>query len=286
MKFFSRSKKKGKGRTSAYARPRWVNLPQAENESTGLNVDFDKLADHGFITRSTMDSVLAREFSLIKRRLFRRLDYFDHTRKGEKRTQDERCPLVLVTSSKPGEGKTFGACNLVLSLAFDEQIKVLLIDTDLAKPSVPEIFGFPEAQPGLYDCLKDPTRNVWNDIQKVAGTRLMILPTGEATSSPASLFGSDAMLKILDQVSHGKNAFDFVVMDGPPLLATTEAAILTQYADEIMLMVGAKETTTSQIQSSIAMLPDKEKINLVINHMPFGEPLPTEYGDAHHSAAA
>lgn len=277
MSFFSRSKSK---RASAYARPRWVDIaPESSgDESASLRVDFDKLARRGFITRDTMGDVLAREFSLIKRRLFRRLDYFSQGQKGQRKERDERCPLVLMTSSKPGEGKTFSACNLALSLAFEEQVKVLLIDADLAKPSVPGIFGFPEDKPGLFDCISDDQCNVWNYILKVAGVTLSVLPSGQATVSPAPLLGSDAMLKILDSVSHGKNAFDFIVMDGPPLLATTEAAILANYADEIMLVVGAGDATTSQVKSSIEMLGAVEKTNLVVNLMPLGEALPTEYG--------
>lgn len=288
MRLFPWSKKKKSNRVSAYARPRWVDTAQVnmENDADHLRVDFDMLAGHGFITRETMEEVLAREFSLVKRRLFRRLDYFSRAQKGKrKEQQDERCPVVLVTSSKPGEGKTFSACNLALSLSFEEQIKVLLIDADLAKPSVPGVFGFPEDKPGLYDCLKDPKRKVWNDIQKVAGTRLAILPAGVALTSPAPLLNSDTMLKTLDEVSHGTNAFDFVVVDGPPLLATTEAAILGNYADEIMLVVGAGDAKTAQVKSSIEMLGAKDKTNLLVNLMPLGEPLPTDYGYTRRSVA-
>lgn len=287
MKLFSRSKRKS-NRASAYARPRWVDLSQtiAENDSSNLLVNFETLARRGFITRDTMEDVLAREFSLIKRRLFRRLDYFSRAQNGQRKGRDERCPLVLATSSKPGEGKTFSACNLAFSLAFDEQIKVLLIDADLAKPSIPGVFGFPEDKPGLFDCLSDGSRRVWNDILNIAGVKLSVLPAGQATTSPAPLLGGDAMLKVLDEVSHGKNAFDFVVMDGPPLLATTEAGILAHHADEIMLVVGAGDATTAQVKSSIEMLGAADKTNLMINLMPLGEQLPTEYGYAGRSTAA
>ena len=237
---FSRSKKKRSGR-NAYARPRWVNtVPVNTKDQEGsLHVDFDKLDKQGLITRDNIENRLGREFSLIKRRLLRRMDYFNGLKDEKKKAKDERCPVVLLTSSKPGEGKTFSACNLALSLAFEEQIKILLMDADLAKPSVPAVFGFAEDLKGLYDCLQDPARNVRNDIQQVRGTNLAILPAGQALSSPAPLFGSDAMLRLLDKVSSGANAFDLVVIDGPPLLATTEAAVLANYADETLLVVGA-----------------------------------------------
>lgn len=287
MSLFSLSKKKKSGRGSAYARPRWVEMAKvnAKNKAGNLTVDFDKLEARGFITSDTIEDSLGREFSLIKRRLFRRLDYFVNSKKGKRENRDERCPVVLVTSSKPGEGKTFSASNLALSLAVEEQVKVLLMDTDLAKPSVPGVFGFPEDQPGLFDCLIDPSRNVRNDIRTVAGMNLAILPAGQATFSPAQLLGGEPMLRVLDDLSFGKNAFDFVVMDGPPLLATTEASVLANYADEIVLVVGAGDSTTTQVKSSIDMLGAQEKINLMINLMPLGEPLPTEYGYISRPAA-
>lgn len=284
MRFFSRWKKKTSRRSVAYARPRWVDTMPADagGREGKIHVDFDKLGTHGFVTRDTIEGNLGREFSLIKRRLLRRMDYFNTSKDGEKRAKDERCPVVLVTSSKPGEGKTFSASNLALSLAFEEQIKVLLMDADLAKPSVPGVFGFPDDRTGLYDCLKDPMRKVEGEIQQISGTNLAILPAGQATTSPAPLLGSGAMLRILDEVSSGDNAFDLVVMDGPPLLATTEASVLADYADETLLVIGAGDSTISQIKSSIDLLGEQEKIILMINHMPLGEALPTEYGYLSH----
>ncbi len=284
MRLFSRSKKKKtSGRSSAYARPRWVHMATDDSSANkgGLRVDFDELGARGFVTRDTIEDNIGREFSLIKRRLLRRMDFFNALREGKedrKKAKNERCTVILVTSSKPGEGKTFSSCNLALSLAFEEQIKVLLIDADLAKPSVHGVFDFAEDRAGLFDCLKDPERRVHNDIQPVQGTNLSILPAGRATTSPAPLLGSDAMLKVLDQVSFGDNAFDLVVMDGPPLLATTEASVLANYADETLLVVGAGDSSVPQIKSSIDLLGVQDKIILMINHMPLGEPLPTEYG--------
>ena len=274
-------------RSTNYARPRWVDArtTAADNGIGELVVDFNQLRQKGLITRETIDEPLGREFSLIKRRLLRRLDYFNHMKKGGQLDEDERCPLILFTSSKPGEGKTFSACNFALGLALEEQMRVLLIDADLAKPSVPEVFDYPEDQPGLFDCLKDSSREVRGDLLRMAGTNVTILPAGWADSSPAHLLGSEVMLRILDAVSYGQKAYDFVVMDGPPLLATTEAAILANYADEVMLVVGAGDVTTAQIQSSIDMLGVREKTSLMINHMPIGEPLPTEYGYYGRSAA-
>ena len=286
MSWFSRAKKKS-GRGSAYARPRWVDMAPAvaKDQEGRLSVDFDALEARGFITRNTIEDHLGREFSLIKRRLFRRLEYFVKRKRSGEARKDERCPVVLTTSSKPGEGKTFSACNLALSLAFEEQVKVLLMDADLAKPSIPGVFGYAEGKPGLFECLQDPARKVWNDLERVTGINLSILPAGQAVTSPAPLLGSEAMLKLLDEVSFGKNAFDFVVMDGPPLLATTEASVLANYADEIVLVVGAGDSTIAQINSSISMLGAQDKINLLINHMPLGEPLPTDYGYISRSAA-
>ena len=97
-----------------------------------MNLDFGRLAKLGFITPSTIDLDLARDFSMVKRRLFRRLCFFGPEEEENGVQSKRRCPIVLVTSGNPGEGKTFSSINFALSLTIEEQLNVLLIDSDLA----------------------------------------------------------------------------------------------------------------------------------------------------------
>ncbi|MDH3663061.1 MAG: CpsD/CapB family tyrosine-protein kinase, partial [Alphaproteobacteria bacterium] len=205
------------------------------------------------LSPSTIDLDLARDFSMVKRRLFRRLCFFGPEDDENGKPSKRRCPIVLVTSGNPGEGKTFSSINFSLSLAIEEQLKVLLIDSDLANPSVPRVIGFPYRKQGLFECLVDPNIDLDDMIIKLEQIPLSVMPAGEATRSPSSLLGGKAMANFLERIV-ALDRYDMIVMDGPPLLATTEAAVLAPHADEVVLVVGAGEATGTQLDASLDLL--------------------------------
>ena len=101
------------------------------------------------------------------------------------------------TSANPNEGKTFSSANLALSLALGERMKVLLIDADLANPSLPDVFGYDENKPGLYECLVNDGRNIEDYVLSVAPLPIKILPSGQALKSPIQLLSSDLMAELI-----------------------------------------------------------------------------------------
>ncbi|MEM7042703.1 MAG: P-loop NTPase, partial [Pseudomonadota bacterium] len=203
------SKTKAKRRTSAYVHTPWSDLgakirgERLEDEGA-LKLDFDRLAKLGFITPSTIDRDVARDFSMVKRRLFRRLAYFQRQHDASDHRDRSHCPIVLVTSGNPGEGKTFSSINFALSLAIEEQLSVLLIDSDLANPSVPRVIGFPYRKRGLFECLINPANALDEMIMRFEQISLSVLPAGEATSSPSSLLAGKALARLLGKLT----AFD------------------------------------------------------------------------------
>ncbi len=274
---------KTKRRTSAYVHTPWTDLgakirgERSEDEAK-LNLDFDRLAKHGFITPSTIDLDLARDFSMVKRRLFRRLCFFGPEEDENGGQSKGRCPIVLVTSGNPGEGKTFSSINFALSLAIEEQLKVLLVDSDLANPSVPRVLGFPFRKQGLFECLVDPGADIDEMMIRFAEIPLTVLPAGEATKSPSSLLGGKTMAGLLKRIiTLGR--YDMIVMDGPPLLATTEAAVLAPHADEVILVIGAGEATGTQLDASLDLLDvNTEKVSLLLNRAVISERRAASYG--------
>lgn len=266
LMLFSRNKAT-KNQPAAYVRTPWMDLnakihgnPTEDDDS--LMLDFGKLSKAGFITPDTIEHDVARDFSLVKRRLFRRLCFFgpEHE-EGQKR----RCPTVLVTSGNPGEGKTFSSINFALSLAIEEQLNILLIDTDLAKPSVTNVIGFPYRKRGLYDCLVDPSLPINDMILKFEQLSLSVMPAGEAKKAPSSLMGGKVMADLLGRIKD-LDKYDMLVLDGPPLLATTEAAVIAPHADEIVLVIGAGDATGNQLDASLDLLDvSSNKISLLLN---------------------
>lgn len=278
------SKPKTKRRTSAYVNTPWTTdlgakIRGEKSENGGsLSLDFDRLAKLGFITPSTVDLDLARDFSMVKRRLFRRLGFFGQEDEENGKPSKHRCPIVLVTSGNPGEGKTFSSINFSLSLAIEEQLNVLLIDSDLANPSVPRVIGFPHRKQGLFECMVDRGRNLDEMLISFQQIPLSVLPAGEATRSPSSMLGGKAMAALLAKIV-ALGRYDMIVMDGPPLLATTEAAVLAPHADEVVLVIGAGEATGAQLDASLDLLDvDTDKVSLLLNRAVISDRRAALYG--------
>lgn len=277
------SRNKMKSRSSAYVRTPWTDLSskvrgeQVEQDSE-LLLDFDRLAKAGFITPETIELDVARDFSMVKRRLFRRLCFFGPEQDLSSPGNRRRCPVVLVTSGNPGEGKTFSSINFALSLAIEEQLKVLLIDTDLAKPSVTNVIGFPYRKRGLFDCLTEPSLPLDDVILAFEQIPLSVLPGGEAKTAPSSLLGGKAMIGVLERIRQ-LDRYDMLVLDGPPLLATTEAAVLAPHADEVVLVIGAGDATSTQLDASLDLLDGStEKVSLLLNRAVISERQAGHYG--------
>ncbi len=280
LMLFSREKVRPK--TSSYVHTPWSDLGERvrgefSEYDDRVALNFDLLAKMGFITPSTLDLDFARDFSIVKRRLFGRLSLFGSGRSDDLLTEKD-CPIVLITSGNPGEGKTFSAVNVSLSLAIEEQLSVLLIDGDLANPSVASVLGFPYRKQGLFECLTDQVTDLDEMLIKFEQLPLTVMPAGEATKSPSSLLGGKAMTAFLNRIK-ALNCYDLIVVDGPPLLATTEAAVLAPHADEVVLVIGAGEATGTQLNASLDMLDlNAEKVSLLLNRAVISERHTAHYG--------
>ena len=285
--FFSRRKEKQekKERYSSYLQPKWTQLSidqyDDDGEPADITFDFDRLKKKGFLSPDKLLGALARDYNGVKRRLFQRLGYFGKnaswTERAQRVNDQSPCPVVLLTSGSPGEGKTFSSCNLAMSLAIEERLKVLLIDADLAKPSTPEAFGYDVDKPGLFEYLNDPSKPVDRFVLKTAPLPIKILPAGDATSSPAQLLASQIMIDLIDQLAMQHDDYDIIIMDGPPLLATTEAAALAPLADEVIIVVGTGDTTVDEIGSSLDFLGGIDHVSLLMNRIYFQEVKTSNY---------
>ena len=144
---------------------------------------------------------------------------------------NKRKQLLLITSSFPGEGKTTIIANLA---AVYEQTgaKVLLIDCDLRRPSLHSLFGT-EKVPGLSDILAGDI--IWTDAVRRAGDkRLDYVTAGTTPPNPAELLGSESMKSLIDEL---REQYDFIFIDAPPVLAVTDAPVLTSLADLVLPVI-------------------------------------------------
>lgn len=157
---------------------------------------------------------------------------------------DKDMKKILVTSSSPGEGKTSIICNLAVTMALTGK-KVLLMDADLRKPKINRRFELNNHQ-GFTNVLAEQMY-LKDAIIKSGTPNLYILTSGPKPPNPSEILGSNRMKEFLEEIS---GHFDYILIDSPPLLAVTDAAILSTQVDGTILVVESGKTEVSQAVES------------------------------------
>jgi capsular exopolysaccharide synthesis family protein len=155
---------------------------------------------------------------------------------------------IVISSSIPAEGKSTVAINLAVSLA-DTGARVILVDADLRRPSIAEYAGI-EGSVGLTTVLIGRA-DVEDVVQPFGTTTLDLLPAGQIPPNPSELLGSPAMAGLLDRLT---TSYDTVLLDSPPLLPVTDAAVLTKLAGGALVIVGADRIHRPQLQETLGSL--------------------------------
>lgn len=158
---------------------------------------------------------------------------------------DKNHQVLMLTSSVPSEGKTTMSCNLAITMAQANK-KVLLIDGDLRKSRVYKLFNIPE-RPGLTEAIYDKLSlsDIVQHIDNVPG--LDILVAGKRVPNLTELLGSDSFKKFIDEA---RNLYDAVIIDAPPVLSASDAAIISQSVDGVLLVVAMKETNRTTVKDA------------------------------------
>ena len=234
-----------------------------------FSIDFERLETFGHFNPNQLSSPLAMELRAVKRRLLRRLGFLRAS--GDRqafRMPGRQRNVVLVTSTQAGEGKTFCAVNLAMSLALEDQVDTVLIDADVPRPKVRARFELEKA-PGLTDCLLDATP--WTSVARTAKEGpLTVLGEGRSIDRSAELFASEACRRLITEISGAKNE-GLVLIDAPPALAMTDAVVLAKYVDEVVFVVEANETPEPAIAAALDELLDvNPNVSLILNRCLIG----------------
>lgn len=234
-----------------------VGIDKTTISKPDVTVDVERLEALGMITpTSSKRSKIAEEYRLIKRPL---LD--NAANKGA--TVASNTNLITVTSSLPGEGKTFTAINLAISIATERDKTVLLVDADVAKPSVMRILGI-KAEKGLTDYLLGEVNSLSDVLLKTDVPNLTILPAGKRDLHSTELLASENMRMLLQEMSV-RYPDRIIIFDSPPLLATSEASVLANQMGQIMVVVEAGSTSQEVFKEAIALIDPEMIIGLVLN---------------------
>ncbi len=175
---------------------------------------------------------------------------------------------ILITSSLPGEGKSTTATNLAIAMAEAGQ-SVVLVDADLRRPMVAEYLGL-EGSAGLTTALVG-NADVNDLLQPWGQHALYVLTSGIVPPNPSELLGSEAMKQLIVRLEH---AFDAVVIDAPPLLPVTDAAVLSQQVGGVVVVIGCHKTRRPEVEKSLSTLQlvDADVLGVVLNRVPVKGP--------------
>jgi len=245
-------------------------LPEAERaHSREFSFDHARLEKFGFITPKVRRSRISEEFRLIKRRLMQRMSLSAKKKREQHTEKGDRNHVILVTSARPSEGKSFVAMNLALSIIFDEGLNVMLVDGDVARPSMSKILGLRNDLPGLTDLLLDDEASLPDVLLREHEHPLTYLAAGAMVASATDLFGGERMEALVADMAE-RYADRIIIFDGPPLLASTEPVALAEHAGQVVMVVDAEKTSRSAVDSALDLLVTDQNVNLVLNKTTVG----------------
>jgi len=170
---------------------------------------------------------------------------------------------IMVTSAIPGDGKSFVASNLAISIAQGVEEHVLLIDCDMRRSSIHRNFGFRDDVPGLSDYLSKG-QSLQSILKKSVIEKLTLLPGGTTPSNPSELLSSNAMQKLL-QEARDRYSDRYIIVDSPPPQLTAETAALAKYIDGIILVVRYGRTPKDLVQDLTIQLGKEKILGVVMN---------------------
>ena len=167
--------------------------------------------------------------------------------------------VVVLTSTQPNEGKTTSACNLAMVLALGGA-RVLLIDGDMRRPNLHKLLDLKNSV-GLSNLLAGPLRPR-DAIQRTHDPNLFAMTAGQLPPNPSELLASDRMRRLLASLESGRR-FDWVIIDTPPALAVTDAAILAEMGAAVLFVIGAEMTRAGHAQHAVSILQANGKKSIV-----------------------
>jgi capsular exopolysaccharide synthesis family protein len=192
----------------------------------------------------------AEEFRTLRSRLF-------------KIRERQKLRSVLVTSALPTEGKTFVASNLAQAFGRQHERRAILIDADLRKSRLHMTLGAPPT-PGLTDYLRGEFDEL-SIIQRGPQENLCFIPGGKPASNPAELIGNGRLPVLIQKLAA---VFDWIIVDSPPVIPVSDASLLAEMCDGVLMVVMADVTPYDMAQKACLEFRDKHLLGAVLNRAP------------------
>lgn len=229
--------------------------------SQKIDVDLEHLSDQGIIVPSQERSILNEEYRRIKQPLINNI-------KGKSAHPIAKANLLQITSALPAEGKTFTAINLAMAISQEFDYTVLLVDADLLRPSLNDVFGI-EEKAGLSEYLSGDVDSLADVLLTTNIPKLTLLPAGKKHHLSSELFSSSLMDSLFDELSE-RYSDRVVIIDSPPMLNTNEANILSRKVGQIVFVIEQNKTTQAHVKEALSQFDDNSVIGIVMNKSRIG----------------
>ena len=182
-----------------------------------------------------------------------------------KMSQRDLQNTIMVTSADVGEGKSIVSINLAVALANEIDKTVLLVDTDMRKPSIHKYFGF-EPKYGLSDYLTDKV-TLHDVLIKTGIGKLVILPAGNISDNSAELLSSEKMKMLVYELKH-RYKDRYIIFDSPPLLVTADPLLIGTHMDGIVFVIQEGRTSQQSAMQSLSLMKGWNILGIVFNNVP------------------
>ena len=214
------------------------------------------LAERGYLIDNGTRKSIKDEFRQIKRKLLN--NAFGNASKTLHNSN-----LIMVSSAKPNEGKTFVAINLALSIALEQDKTVLLIDADVLRPSVVRELGV-EEKPGIIEYLLGKCENVSDIIYNTDIDKLKLIPAGKPHHLSNELLASEKMATLANELAN-RYPDRIVIFDCPPLIGVTETLVLASLMGQAIIVVEESKSSIADFQAATRHLNEDLALGLVLN---------------------
>ncbi len=233
-----------------------ASAPAYAQAARRITLNIERMRQYGIVTPDQGRTQIAEQFRVIKRPLL--TNAFN---KGPGMIKNGN--LIMVTSALAGEGKSFCTVNLAMSIAMEMDRTVLLVDADVARPTVPKILGL-GTEIGLLDILQDEKLDLADVLIKTNIEKLTLLTAGRRHSHSTELLASQSMGDLLKELAE-RYADRVVIFDSPPLLLTSEARVLASQMGQIVLVVEAETTSQQAVKETLRQIESCDVVNLIYN---------------------
>lgn len=233
-----------------------ISDASAKGNKKPLEIDLVGLENRGFVGLESARNLINEEYREIKRKLL-------HTAFGPLASTISSSNIIMVSSARPSEGKTFTAINLALSIAAEQDKTVLLVDADVLKPNVLKTLQV-DGDNGLMEYLLGKVDDLSDVIYHTNVPKLKIIPAGQSHHLSTELLASTVMKDTVEEFST-RYPDRVVIIDTPPLIGINESAVLANLAGQAVIVVEEGKSQINDIRSAVDRLNPDMAIGFVVN---------------------